>query len=96
MTFEEAVAQHLKLLSQYVPVVDRVHGKQHPEFHQVKALWERMAQKIHTAGTALPQLSEEFAKLREVTSDYQVPGDVCESYEAVYHMLKDLDQAYTA
>ncbi|MFA7115408.1 MAG: iron-sulfur cluster repair di-iron protein, ric, partial [Candidatus Omnitrophota bacterium] len=28
--------------------------------------------------------------------DYTVPGDVCESYEAVYNMLSEVDQAYFA
>jgi regulator of cell morphogenesis and NO signaling len=38
----------------------------------------------------------EFARLREITDDYTVPGDVCETYEAVYGMLADLDKAYHA
>ena len=35
-------------------------------------------------------------KLREITDNYTVPGDVCESYEAVYNMLAELDKAYEA
>ena len=41
-------------------------------------------------------LKEEFVKLREITDNYTVPGDVCESYEAVYNMLAELDKAYEA
>lgn len=39
-------------------------------------------------------LDNEFKQLREITDNYTVPGDVCESYEAVYNMLSELDDAY--
>ena len=42
------------------------------------------------------QNSTRFVKLREITDNYTVPGDVCESYEAVYNMLAELDKAYEA
>ena len=95
-TFNEAVKKHFKTLKQYVPVVDRVHGAHHPEFHAVKTLFESMAAKVKAAGSKKPELDEEFAKLREVTSNYTVPDDVCESYEAVYNMLAEVDEAYQA
>jgi regulator of cell morphogenesis and NO signaling len=41
-----------------------------------------------------PELESEFAELRKITSNYTVPEDVCESYEAVYDMLAELDKAY--
>ena len=41
-------------------------------------------------------LTSDFASLREITSNYTIPGDVCESYAAVYNMLSDLDKAYSA
>ena len=47
------------------------------------------------AGTKKPELSEEFVHLREITDNFTVPGDVCESFEAVYKMLAELDEAYT-
>ena len=50
--------------------------------------------KIKDAGSEVPDLNEEFAQLREITNNYTVPEDVCESYEAVYKMLAELDQAY--
>lgn len=94
--FNETKAKHFKTLAQYVPVVARVHGKSHPEFHDVHKLFNAIKQKIEDSGSQLPELNEEFEKLREVTNNYTVPGDVCESYEAVYVMLSDLDQAYQA
>ncbi|MHC1787173.1 MAG: iron-sulfur cluster repair di-iron protein, ric [Christensenellales bacterium] len=93
-TFGQAMAGHLKKLAQYVPIVDRVHGENHPEFHEVRDLTVRIIEKTRVAGKGLPQLEDEFARLRIITGGYLVPGDVCESYEAVYQMLGDLDRAY--
>ena len=95
-TFNEAKAKHFKTLGQYVPIVARVHGGNHPEFHDVHKLFDALGKKIKEAGSQLPELNEEFEKLREITNNYTVPADVCESYEAVYNMLEELDKAYQA
>ncbi|MDD2217191.1 MAG: iron-sulfur cluster repair di-iron protein, ric [Eubacteriales bacterium] len=87
---------NFKTLAQYVPIVARVHGGNHPEFHEVKKLFDSIAQKIKDAGENKPELSEEFAGLREITDNYKVPGDVCESYEAVYNILAEVDKAYNS
>ncbi|HAP56581.1 MAG: hypothetical protein VB088_02445 [Sphaerochaeta sp.] len=94
-TFTTAKKQYLKVLKQYVPIVDRVHGANHPEFHEVRAVFESMVAKIEQAGTKDPGLHEEFANLRTITNTYRIPQDVCETYEAVYSMLSKLDEAYT-
>ncbi|MFW0968444.1 MAG: iron-sulfur cluster repair di-iron protein, ric [Thermacetogeniaceae bacterium] len=95
-TFNEVKARHFKTLEQYVPIVARVHGDKHPEFHEVHKLFEAINKKTKEAGSEKPELNEEFAKLREVTNNYTVPAGVCESYEAVYKMLAELDKAYQA
>ncbi|MDD2361867.1 MAG: iron-sulfur cluster repair di-iron protein, ric [Oscillospiraceae bacterium] len=92
--FNKAGKKHLKTLEQYVPIVAKVHGGNHPEFHEVRSLFDTINKKIKATGAARPELTEEFAKLREITDNYTVPGDVCESYEAVYKMLAELDQLY--
>lgn len=96
LTFNEAKKKHFQTLKQYVPVVARVHGGHHPEFHEVRQLFDAIIEKTKEAGTNKPQLSDEFAKLRAITDNYSVPGDVCESYAAVYSMLAEIDQAYHA
>jgi regulator of cell morphogenesis and NO signaling len=93
-SFDDVKAQHLETLRQYVPIVDRVHGKSHPEFHKVHALFDEINKKIKQSGAQKPALDEAFTTLREITDNYTVPDDVCESYEAVYTMLAELDQAY--
>ncbi len=58
--FTEAKKQYLKVLKQYVPIVDRVYGANHPQFHKVRTVFETMAKKIEQAGTKVPGLHEEF------------------------------------
>ncbi|WP_235827462.1 hypothetical protein [Acetivibrio saccincola] len=57
-------------------------------------MFDVISGKIQEASSDKPDLNDEFAKLREITDNYQVPEDVCESYEAVYNMLAELDSAY--
>ena len=66
------------------------------QFHEVHKLFDAISKKVKESGPEPTELNEEFARLREVTNNYTVPGDVCESYEAVYNMLAELDQAYQA
>lgn len=93
-TFYKVNETNLKRLEQYIPVVDRVHGPSHPEFHDVRDLFERISLKAKKAEAGKLELANEFTRLREVTTNYSVPDDVCESYEAVYNMLSELDKAY--
>jgi iron-sulfur cluster repair protein YtfE (RIC family) len=79
--------QYFKTLKQFVPIVERVHGSHHPEFHEVSKLFNEIVQEKST-------LEPIFEKLREVTDNYAIPEDVCESYEAVYKMLEALDHSY--
>ncbi len=94
MGFKDVKKNHFPKLEQYIPIVARVHGGSHPEFHEVRKIFDAINEKIKAAGTELPDLSEEFARLREITDNYKIPADVCESYEAVYNMLAEVDEAY--
>lgn len=96
LTFNEVKKNQFPTLEQYVPIVARVHGKNHPEFHEVRKLFDVINEKTKEAGLERPELNEEFTKLREITNNYTVPSDVCESYEAVYKMLSEVDKAYQA
>ena len=92
--FDELIKEHSERLELYVPVVARVHGGAHPEFYEVKKIYNRMDKKIKDSGSEKLVLDEEFKELRSITDDYTTPCDTCESYEAVYNMLSELDQAY--
>lgn len=92
---QDVVEKNLEKLVLYVPVVARVHGGTHPEFHQVKEVFDEMLPKIQEVEAERPELHAAFEALRRITDNYRVPTDVCESYEAVYQMLEEMDQAYT-
>ena len=94
LAFNDTKEKQFVKLEQFVPVVERVHGEHHPEFHEVRQLFDTINMKTKAAGSGRPELNEEFAKLREITENYKVPGDVCEAYEAVYNMLAEVDKAY--
>ncbi len=90
--FNELINKHMKTLDLYVPIVARVHGGSHPEFHDVHKLFNSMKEALEKKSN----LNSIFESLRKVTNDYAVPSDTCESYEAVYNMLEELDKAYMA
>ncbi|MDI9510005.1 MAG: iron-sulfur cluster repair di-iron protein, ric [Bacillota bacterium] len=94
MEFEKIKERNLSTLVQYVPIVDRVHGGSHPEFNDVYKVFNELNLKLKEAGDGKPNLDNEFGRLREITGNYTVPSDVCESYAAVYNMLSELDKAY--
>lgn len=92
----ETVKKYFPTLKQYVPIVARVHGGNHPEFHEVQKMFNIISDKTKIAGKAKPELYDDFARLRKITANYKVPDDVCESYEAVYRMLAETDKAYNS
>ncbi|MGI6697206.1 MAG: iron-sulfur cluster repair di-iron protein, ric [Clostridiales bacterium] len=95
-TFDEVIKRHLEKLQLFVPIVARVHGGNHPEFNDVHKLFDEIIAKIKKAGPGKPDLDGELKRLREITNNYTVPDGVCESCEAVYNMLAEIDKAYQA
>ena len=89
-SFKELFEQYREKLELYVPVVARVHGGTHPEFHEVKHHFDQIVEKINSEEY---DLQSEFIALKTITNQYLVPEDVCETYEAVYQMLARLDEA---
>jgi regulator of cell morphogenesis and NO signaling len=92
--FNEVKDTYSEKLKLYVPVVARVHGNDHPEFHHVHEVYNEIMEKIEAGGSEMPSLSEEFKELRDITDNYTIPEGTCETFEAVYNMLSELDQAY--
>lgn len=92
--FKKAVKKYLPTLEQYVPIVARVHGESHPEFHDVHRVFNSINAKIMNSEEDL-ELNDEFYELRQITNDYEIPDDVCETFAAVYNMISELDRAYS-
>lgn len=81
-------------LDMYVPIVARVHGASHPEFLEVRKIYDELRPFFADSISHKEQVKDGFGRLKALTTDYTVPNDVCETYEAVYGMLQALDQAF--
>ncbi|MCK9217819.1 MAG: iron-sulfur cluster repair di-iron protein, ric [Firmicutes bacterium] len=92
--FLEVFNKHFEKLESYVPVVARVHGGTHPEFHDVKRVYETIKGKIKEESSESLSLLNELEELRSITDNYTVPDDVCVTYEAIYNMLKEIDDTF--
>jgi len=95
-TFNEAKKRNFMKLKLFMPIVERVHGENHPEFYDVRKLFNEINVKSKKAKSKKPELDNEFKQLRKITDNYTVPSDACESYKAVYNMLAEVDKAYQA
>lgn len=93
-TFDELVSNYFEKLELYTDAITRVHGKNHPEAFEVREWFETIRGKVKEAGEEKPDLDAEFARLRDITDNYTIPGDVCDTYAETYKMLAEVDQAY--
>ncbi|MFO8069532.1 MAG: iron-sulfur cluster repair di-iron protein, ric [Alkalibacterium sp.] len=92
LTFKTVLNDYFPKLEFYTVPLTRAHGKNHPEVFDVHELFQTMNAKVN--GSDKPDLDKEFKRLREVTNNYALPTDACETYEAVYSMLSEADEAY--
>lgn len=96
LTFNEAKKRNFMKLRLFMPIVERVHGENHPEFRDVRKLFNEINVKTKKARSEKPELDNEFKQLRQITDNFKIPSDACESYTAVYNMLAEVDKAYQA
>lgn len=92
MTLKQYMSDNSEKLDLYTKAISKVHGDSHPEVHEVKALYETMKEKVSNGES----VDSEFESLRNVTSNYALPSDACETYQATYEMLKEADGIYSA
>lgn len=82
--------KNLATATKLAPILERVHGANHPELTRVRELTQQLAQSTDTDMTA-----SLFAQLRDVTKNYTVPSDGCEAYLTTYEALQAADAAQT-
>lgn len=92
--FSQVIKNEFPLLKQYIPVLARVHGEGHPELAQVGDLFLQIYSKVEEKDLDKLDLSKEFEALRNITDNYLVPEDGCETYAASYEMLELADKVY--
>jgi iron-sulfur cluster repair protein YtfE (RIC family) len=81
------VTDHLSTAVKLAPIVERVHGANHPELTRVRELTQEISQSADAMAAA-----DLFRRLRKVTNDYAVPSDGCEAFAATYQALRFADR----
>lgn len=81
--------KHIAKAAEFAPIIERVHGENHPELTEVR----KLTQKLTDANT---NQADVFAQLREVTNNYALPVDACEAYTWTYQALQRADAAHSA
>jgi iron-sulfur cluster repair protein YtfE (RIC family) len=78
-----------EVLDLYSHAITKAHGDNHPEVFEVRAIYLKIQEK---AGEE--NLDSEFKHLREITDDYKIPNDVCQTFEKTYCLLEEADTIY--
>lgn len=81
--------QNLTRAAKLAPIVERVHGANHPEMTRVREITHELA----TSDAAGAE--ELFRELRGVTGGYTIPEGVCEAFEETYVSLERADRELT-
>ena len=83
--------QNLARAAQFAPLIERVHGANHPELTRVREITLALQQPGNGART-----TELFEELRTVTQNYALPDDACEAFETTYRALELADRDHAA
>ena len=94
---EESIMNKTEFIETQFPKLDffttqivKVHGQRHPELDEVRQVFVKIKQNLTADESA--DNRPEFERLESITSNYTVPGDACEAYNATYKMLQYFDQ----
>lgn len=94
-TLKEFLLSQEEKLAMYTGAIAKVHSRLHPEVHEVKALYEDILSAVKQDEKA-PGLGKAFDRLVEVTGNFEIPADTCETFAAVYQDLTTANQLYRA
>lgn len=85
------MTDHLAQAAELAPLIERVHGPNHPELTRVREITLALQQPASATRTA-----ELFEELRTLTGNYALPADACEAFQATYQALESADAQYAA
>lgn len=94
LSFAELVKEEFPVIGRYTPILVRVHGEAHPELASVLAVFKKINKAVYEKKLDEPELGAYFQELREITQDYLLPSDACETYIETYNMLARADKTY--
>ena len=78
--------QNIAQAVEMAPLIERVHGENHPELTRVRELT------LALPGADQLRRAELFEELRAVTQNYALPDDACEAYTTTYQSLEHADR----
>ena len=81
------ITEEIAVLNKVLPVVVRVHGKEHLELKDVLDAYERFKVSFENG-----KGESELEEIRELTDHYTLPSDACEAYAKVYDAFKSIDE----
>ena len=90
--FNQFTEEEFEKIDLYTKAIVRAHGDHHPEFANIRHSFESILEKQADEDA---DLTAEFKDLREVTNNYNVPADTCETTVATFDLLKEADELYT-
>lgn len=78
-------------LSKLVPLIKKVHGKDHPELLTVHELFIQLKEVITQADAHL-KVAELFSEIEKVTNHFVLPADACPAYKETYEILEKMNE----
>ena len=91
MTIKDYMNDHKEDLDLFTSALTKAHADAHPEVKSVRELYVRIRDKIDAN---IEDIDHEFETLKRITKNYEIPNDVCGTYEKTYHLLKEANRLY--
>ncbi len=92
MTYREIVnGSDVVELNKILPVVQRVHGGNHPELFRVGEIYTDIL-KGAKSGKSSEKMAELLEELKSITGNFKTPADACATYDRSYELLAKLTE----
>jgi regulator of cell morphogenesis and NO signaling len=92
MTYQEIVnSSDVKELNKILPVVQRVHGGNHPEIYRVGEIYTDILKGMKS-GKSSEGMTKLLNELKSITGNFTVPADVCATFCRTYELLAKLTE----
>lgn len=84
---ERKIVFLLEDLKKYMPIVARVHGRDHEELIELKEVFDLWDKDLSKDSSRIF-----FKDIRKITNNYSLPRGACESFEKLYKDLRALEK----
>lgn len=92
MTYQEIInSSDVEELNKILPVVQRVHGGNHPEIYRVGEIYTDILKGMKL-GKNNEKMNKLLNELKSITGNFMAPADVCATYCRTYELLAKLTE----